>query len=270
MMIYSDQILSKRLERTEACANVSFIESRAKLSPESGAEWIEVAGAYAMFDGVHSPCTQTFGLGMFGEVTSADLEAIETFFKERMAPVMHEICPLADSSLFPLLRARGYQPIENSNVLYLSLEPLQKNLSQNPSVEIRVVDQQGIPLWAETCAKGWASEMPDAFDFMYDFAFTSANAENCTPFLAEIKGKPIATSALYIFDGVAVIAGTSTIFEERKQGAQTALIQAHLHFAREKGCDLVIMAASPGSQSQKNAEKNQFRIAYTRTKWQLF
>jgi hypothetical protein len=30
-----------------------------------------------------------------------------------------------------------------------------------------------------------------------------------------------------------------------------------------------MMGALPGSQSQKNAEKNGFRIAYTRTKWQL-
>ena len=76
-MIYSDRNLSKRIERTEAHVNASFIESRAKLSPKSGAEWIEVAGAYAMFDGAHSPCTQTFGLGMFEEVTSAELEEIE-------------------------------------------------------------------------------------------------------------------------------------------------------------------------------------------------
>jgi hypothetical protein len=30
-----------------------------------------------------------------------------------------------------------------------------------------------------------------------------------------------------------------------------------------------MMDALPGSQSQRNAEKNNFRIAYTRTKWQL-
>jgi hypothetical protein len=30
-----------------------------------------------------------------------------------------------------------------------------------------------------------------------------------------------------------------------------------------------MMGASPGGQSQRNAEKNGFRIAYTRTKWQL-
>jgi hypothetical protein len=30
-----------------------------------------------------------------------------------------------------------------------------------------------------------------------------------------------------------------------------------------------MMCAQPGSQSQRNAEKHGFRIAYTRIKWQL-
>ncbi|HYO16464.1 MAG TPA: hypothetical protein VE685_24980 [Thermoanaerobaculia bacterium] len=34
-------------------------------------------------------------------------------------------------------------------------------------------------------------------------------------------------------------------------------------------CDLAMMCAHPGSASQRNAERHGFRIAYTRTKWQL-
>jgi len=30
-----------------------------------------------------------------------------------------------------------------------------------------------------------------------------------------------------------------------------------------------MMVAAPGSASQRNAERNGFRVAYTRTKWQL-
>lgn len=68
-MIYSDKHLSQNIERTEARANADFVETRARLFPDSGAAWIEVAGAYAMFDGIESPCTQTFGLGMFEEAS---------------------------------------------------------------------------------------------------------------------------------------------------------------------------------------------------------
>ncbi len=40
-----------------------------------------------------------------------------------------------------------------------------------------------------------------------------------------------------------------------------------LRDARARGCELAMIAASVGSQSQRNAERNGFRIAYTRTKW---
>ena len=94
--IFSDLNLSRRLERAEGRGNVEFVEARAAVSPESGACWIDVAGTYAMFDGVESPLTQTFGLGLFETTSNADLERIEEFFKERGAPVFHEVSPLAD------------------------------------------------------------------------------------------------------------------------------------------------------------------------------
>jgi hypothetical protein len=42
-----------------------------------------------------------------------------------------------------------------------------------------------------------------------------------------------------------------------------------MRYAFEHGCDLAMMVAVPGSDSQRNAERKGFRIAYTRAKWQL-
>src|SRR5262245_63706350 len=106
-IIFSDLALSRRLERAEASSNAEFVEARARLFPESGAEWIEVAGAYAMFDGVGSPLTQTFGLGVFDPVTQADMERLEEFFKKRGAHVHHEVCPMGEPALLALLYERG-------------------------------------------------------------------------------------------------------------------------------------------------------------------
>lgn len=270
MIIFSDRELSKRIERSEARFNAAFVESRAKLFPQSGAQWIEVAGAYALFDGPQSPCTQTFALGLFQEATSADLDEIEDFFKKRKVPVSHEISPLAHASLLPLLLERRYQPIEYSTILFLSLKQgFRPAFSLNPDISIRIIEADEVNLWAQTSAIGWAAEMPGIFDFVYELGFISAGCENCYLFLAEINNKPIATSILSIVDGVAICCGTSTIAQARGQGAQTALIRAQLRFAKEKNCEMALMAATPGSQSQKNAEKNGFGIAYTRTKWHL-
>ena len=70
-----------------------------------------------------------------------------------------------------------------------------------------------------------------------------------------------------IHEGVALLAGASTIPSARNRGAQRALLEARLRHAASQGCDLAMMGASPGSTSQKNAERQGFRIAYTRIKW---
>jgi len=269
-MIYSDKNLAQKLERTEARSNADFVETRAKMFPESGAEWIEVGGAYAMFDGAESPLTQTFGLGVFDEITDAEFEKLEEFFKKRAAPVLHEVSPMADASLLELLNKRGYQPIELSSILYLSLE--EKEFSDTPKNEnltMRVIEKGEEKIWAQTSADGWATEMEGLAEFMLEFCFIGASSAGAFPFIAELGGKPVSTGSLYIYDDVAILAGTSTVPEARRQGAQNALLDARLKYAVEKGCKLAIMGAAPGSQSQRNAETNGFRIAYTRTKWQL-
>jgi hypothetical protein len=119
--ILADRSLACRLERAEGLTNGAFVEARARLMPDSGAKWISVAGACAMFDGVESPWTQTFGLGLFQMPTVAELTVIEDFFKERGARVFHEVSPLADKAILAMLGERGYRPFEMSNVMFLPL-----------------------------------------------------------------------------------------------------------------------------------------------------
>src|SRR5436190_293242 len=107
---FADLNLARRLEKTEASANASFVKARLRAFPESKAEWTEIGGTYAMFDGPSSPITQTFGLGMFSEVPNEQLDEIEEFFHSRGAEVFQEVCPLADASALSQLNARGYRP----------------------------------------------------------------------------------------------------------------------------------------------------------------
>jgi hypothetical protein len=269
-MIFSDRTLSQKLERTEARANADFVETRARISPESGAGWIEVGGAYAMFDGAESPLTQTFGLGVFEETTPEHLDEIEAFFRERDAPVYHEVSPMADPSLMQLLDGRGYRPIELTNVMSRELGSHSVELRRrNPQLTTRVVAPDEADLWAKTSADGWATEHEGLAEFMFNFGRISAQCNGAYPYLAELDGRAISTGMLFIYWDVCMLAGASTIPEGRQKGAQTALLEDRLDFAASQGCKLAIMGASPGSQSQRNAQKNGFNIAYTRTKWQL-
>ncbi|KUG08576.1 GNAT family N-acetyltransferase [Solirubrum puertoriconensis] len=270
-MVFSDQNLARRLERAESRSNASFVEARAKLHPESGAQWLEVAGTYAMFDGPDSPITQTFGLGLFEAVGEAELVKLEQFFAERGAPVYHEVSPMADSALLALLPIRGYVPFEYTSVLYLPLEQaaLATSPALNPRVHTRVVPPAQADLWAQTLAQGWSTEMDNAEAFMRDFGRINAHSAGYSAYLAELDGTPIAAGGMFVHDGVALLAGASTVPHGRRQGGQQALLHARLRDAAAQGCTLALMGALPGSQSQSNAEKQGFRIAYTRIKWQL-
>ncbi len=265
---FADIDLARRLERTEAQGNVNFVEARAEAFPEVGAEWIEVAGAFGMFDGVGSPLTQTFGLGVSQSVSGEELDTLEQFFLSKGAEVFHEVCPLVAMPLFELFRERGYQPVEVSNVLYRPISAdLRLQTPRNELIKVRVTGSDEVKLWTDTSFAGW-SEFPEYADFFRDLAQVVGRSKGPS-FLAELEGKPIATGALTIHNDVALLAGASTVPEARRQGAQLALLEDRLRYAANMGCNVAMMVALPGSGSQRNAERHGFRIAYTRTKWQL-
>jgi GNAT superfamily N-acetyltransferase len=268
-MVFSDLALSKRLERAEGHACAQFAESRRRLSPGGGTEWIECAGTYAAFNGVDSPVTQSFGLGIFEELRPDSLDVLESFFVDRGAPVVHEVSPLAGAAALDLLCKRKYRPIEISSVLYRSVEP---PAAKHPGhVTVRVIGPDEAQLWTNISAKGWAEGRYEHLDVLLQFgAVISLASEGRSCFLAEVDGEPGAAGVLCIHDGVALFGGSSTVPELRRRGLQTALIRERMRYASEHRCDLAMMVAEPGSNSQRNAERNGFRIAYTRTKWRLF
>jgi len=267
--IFSDLHLARRLEKAESHINAEMVETRARLSPEVGASWIEVAGAHALFDGAASPLTQTFGLGLFAPITHDEIATIEEFFRERGAPVFHEISPLADTALVNLLNERGYQPHEFTSVMFRTLRRGDLGVARrNERVTVRLVENDEYELWAQTATEGW-SEFKEYADQILGLSRMSTHRAGALSFLAELDGRAIATGALSLCEGVALLAGASTIPSGRKQGAQSALLDARLDYAVEHGCDIAMICAAPGSASQRNAERQGFRIAYTRTKWRL-
>jgi GNAT superfamily N-acetyltransferase len=267
-MLFADLALSRRLERAEGYACAQFAAARRRLFPESGAEFIEHAGAYAAFDGVDSPVTQTFGLGIFEELSSAALDAIEKFFRAHGSPVCHEVSPFAGPGAFSLLCQRNYKPIEISNVLFRSIE--RSTPQANSQIKVRVIEPADTQLWSEVSARGWAPEHPELHDFLLQIGTISTHRKDSPCFLAEFEGQPGAAGALCIHEGVALFGGAATIPELRRRGLQTALLHERMRYAADHRCELAMIVAQPGSDSQRNAERRGFHIAYTRIKWRLF
>ncbi len=266
--LVTDLTLSRRLERAEAAANAAFVESRRERDDSSGATWREIGGTYAMFDGVGSPLTQTFGLGLFADLSDQDLDAIEAFFTGHGAELNHEVSPMADPATLAMLPARGYRPVEFTTVLYMPLPdsiPAGHDTAPSP-ISARRIGTDELASWSDASARGWGAS-PELATSMHEFGTVSGQSHGTACFVAEQDGAIIATAAVAIHNGVALLAGASTIAEWRGRGAQTALLAARLAYAADQGCDLAVVGAAPGSTSQVNAERQGFRIAYTRLKW---
>lgn len=266
-MIHADLALARRLERAEGLANRAFVQARQGLHPDRGADWTEITGALALYDGSESPLTQTFGLGVFAEPSDADLVELESFFFDRGASVFHEVSPLAPGNLGARLAARGYRPIEHSSALFLDLSEA-PTLDSTPGVLARPINAEETDLWVEIGVAGWAEEAEYA-DLIADLFQVSARMEVATPVIAEIDGKPVATGLSHRLGDVMLLAGASTIPSARRLGAQRALTKLRLEQAVSSGLELAMVVAEPGSASQRNAERIGFRVAYTRTKWGL-
>lgn len=262
-----DLALARRLERAEGMANAACVDARREVDPPVGAEWIEVAGVLAMFDGVSSPITQTFGLGLFEPFTALELDQIEEFFSRRGAPTSHELSSLVAPSILDLVSTRGYSPIEASTVL------VRPTATTSPPgsgrITVRVVTDSETELWAWVAGEGWSSESAELAAFVEDFGLVIGRTRGAYCFLAELDGEPIAAAALNVSNGVAILAGASTIPNARRQGAQLTLLQARLGFAADRQIELAMVVTQPGSASQRNAERQGFRPVYTRSKWQL-
>jgi hypothetical protein len=264
--VFADLRLARRLERTEGRGNAAFVEAQARIDPHSGAIWKTCGGTSVMFAGVGSPITQTFGLGLHEPLVDRDLDAIERFFRSRGATVSHEVCPLAGVDVYATLARRAYKPVELSTVLYRQIAGEAGEAGEAGVVNVRQARPDEAALYGRIAAQGW-SEHPEAMPYIDGFARLSLVSATC--FFAERDGEPIATAALFMHEGTALLAGASTIPGGRRLGAQNALLNTRLQTAAASGCDLAMMVAAPGSASQRNAERQGFRIAYTRTKWML-
>lgn len=261
-MTLVDLDLARRLERTEGMVGASFVDARNAMAP-GAAESRIVDGTIAVFDGAESPLTQTFGLGLFGVADDDALATLEAFFTERGADTCHEVSPFAGVGVLARLVARGYLPVELSSVLVRTIPEGEAGASP---LRARVIEPRDHEIWVETAVAGWAAE-PGVAAFIRNLLGVGLHNRAMTHYLVEDAGEPIATGSLGIHDGIALLAGASTIPSARGRGAQGVLLARRLADARARGGELAMIVADVGSQSQRNAERSGFGIAYTRTKW---
>ena len=263
--LFADPALAQRIESTDAWVGVESARIHEQLHPESGATWIPVPGGFAIYTGTGSAMTQVLGLGTDGPVREEDLEEIEEFYRFHGANVSIELCPLADRSVIPLLAAHEYNIAGFSNMLVRRLSTVAPAPEPIENTIVRHCTPTEGEVWARTILEGFSEQTAITEDNV-DVLLSLFHQTGSICLLALVDGKYAGGGALSVHESVAAVYGATTIPAFRRRGIQTALIQALLAEAVDARCDVAYTVTEPGSVSNRNLARQEFRLVYTRVK----
>jgi len=270
--------MAARIERAECGTVLDF----AKQAQRRGGDVLihHIGGGVAVFAGPGQPFNKAIGLGFAGAIEPAAFDAMERAFDARGAEIRVELATLADPSVGKNLTQRGYELVGYENVLGLALtDDLVQRLSAAPrgqtgdDVRVARTGDEETRLWIETVTDGFGH--PDHFDgppptesfdrdTLIDVFASSSATPNMALYLARRDGDVAGGGAVRISDGVAQLAGASTLPAHRRRGVQTTLLRARLLDAAHCGCDLAVVTTEPASKSQQNVQRAGFSLVYSR------
>jgi hypothetical protein len=155
-MIFGSNDLAKRVESAQAQNQLHFAKAHQSSVAHSPYTALELGSGAALFAGVDSPLTQSFGLGLDGEVSENIVETLEEFFCSRGAAVNIEVANTADMSLTTHLGKRGYAVSEYSHVLGFDLA----NLGTIPQTPLHIyrLESSEIDAAANAMAAGFLEQ----------------------------------------------------------------------------------------------------------------
>jgi len=270
-VIFADLPLARRIEAAWDHLGVQNALAQQRRAPESNAEVIAVGGGHAVFLGSGSPLSQAQGLGLSGSGAEDELARMERFFRDRDTPTQIEVASLADPSLLASLSLRGYLIAEQTHSLVCSLEPsVWEDPERHPSrsscaVEVLPVGPEALEHWVDVVLGCFFQEPETPPPALREGAIAMAMALGVTAWLACVDGQPAGGGSLMIHDRLALICGDGTLPRFRHRGVQTELLRDRLSHAQAGGCKLAAICTQPGRGSQRNAERQGFRMVYART-----
>lgn len=194
------------------------------------------------------------------------LEEIVAWYRDQDVAYTIEIVPhLANEPLLRELTRLCLAPTEFNTVFY----------ARPP------FDPQPLP--ADVEVKTYTGDDLEAFAALYVTLFPSLSireqeafrretlARHSLPgwrcYLAWLDGELGAYGRMYVRGETASFSGAMSLPEFRQQGLQTALLRQRIFDAKALGCNLLVSQAMPGTPSQRNMEREGFRVAYNKVKW---
>ena len=235
-----------------------------KTRPEIGAAEEEICGGHMIFAGVGSPIGRATGAGLDRPLTATDLDRIEQFYRDHKAPSQVDLCPLHPPEVFEMCKERGYAIAELNNVLYRKLDSAEKFPPPPEHCVIRRSPPEEAEITGAIVENAFFPDgAPEAFRGLIHPLY---QMEGALAFVAEIDHKPVAcgTGLVIPQHKVYALCGAGTLAAYRGRGLQTALFRARMTAAVAAGCEYAVVVTQGGSQSQRNAERLGFSVAYSK------
>ena len=259
----NDMKVALRIEGVNAAALTAHSVLAQRLFPELNAAEIAVAGGVASFVGAKSPFSYAVGLGLHGPVSADEIGALVKFYRALGGTPRVDVCTLADESLLDQLRAHGFRLHAFVNVLTRSISGWDRMYTPAAGIKVRVAAVDEAERWSQLVAAGFLEGKPYT-ETERHLGLLTYHQPTSRAYIAEIDGEPVGAAALFTSDGYAAMFAASTRPEFRGRGVQAALIRARLIDAQQLHCELAGLFATPGSVSQRNAERSGFRLTYTK------
>jgi ribosomal protein S18 acetylase RimI-like enzyme len=275
-VLFATTTLAARIERAECRTVADFAEQGSARGRPTIIE--PIGGGVAVYGGPGQPYNKLAGVGFRGPLDEGDLARVEAAHDAVGGDIRVELATLADASVAPALTRRGYTLIGYENVLGLGLtadtiRERERAIAAEREITIVRAQMHDLPIWRDTIIDGFMD--PDSFDGpppteSFDretlrgvFADSTLTA-GLVAYLAWRGGQIAGAGAVRISEGLAQMAGASTLPPQRRRGVQSALLRVRLVEAAYAGCDLAVTCTEPASKSQANMQRAGFELLYSR------
>lgn len=176
----------------------------------------------------------------------AQIESTLAHFKQRNLPVTWHIGPTTQPpDLGQALLAHGMTHSEDEPGMAVELASIQDNVLPPDGLTIREVrDEGGLYDWVSV----WLGPAPEETRKLHFAALLNRGLGDGPPwryYVGYFDGKPVATSELFVGEGVAAVHYVVTQRDLRRRGIGAALTLHVLRAARDQGYHVAVLTASP-------------------------
>ncbi len=192
----------------------------------------------------------TFNSVVFSQFSRDDvdsgIESVLSHFRRRSLPVTWHIGPSTQpSDLGRFLLAHGMTHSEDEPGMAVELDRVWDGFDVPAGLMVEPVrDEDGLADWVSV----WLFPVSDDVRRLYFDVLRQRGFGDHLPwryYVGRLGGKPVATSELFVGEGVAAVHYVITLPELRRRGIGTAMTLHVLHEARAMGYRVGVLTASP-------------------------